>query len=70
MDNIHDNLFNAYAALCFAISEQVDLMAKDNDPAVQLQRARVVRKLAQAVSYLGNPVVVAEDMVRAAEESE
>ena len=63
MDNIHERLFNAYAYTCAAIGAQLDLLAQDNDPAVQLQRARVIRKLAQAVAYLGNPVTVAIDQM-------
>ena len=63
LDTVHERLFNAYAYLCASIGAQLDLLAKDNNPEVQLQRARVVRKLAQAVGYLGHPVTVAIDQM-------
>jgi hypothetical protein len=63
MDNIHGDLFEAYDDLCAAISDQIDLLAAGNNPEVQLRRARVIRKLAQAVAYLGNPVTVAIDQL-------
>lgn len=64
MDNIHGALFTAYHDICTTITAQLYLMTQDNDPVTQLDRARVVRKLAQAVTMLGHTVVVAEDQVR------
>lgn len=63
MDNIHETLFDAYTAACSAIVEQIVLMAQDNDPAVQLDRATVVCELAQAVSTLAYPVTAAIDQM-------
>lgn len=63
MEHLHERLFGAYMDVCSMITAQLDLMAQDNDPQVQMQRARVARKLAQSVMILSHAVVVAEDQV-------
>lgn len=64
MDNIHERLFNAYAYLCASIGAQLDLLAKDNDPEVGFQRARVISELIHGVSSIFHAVSAADDQVR------
>lgn len=57
MDNMKTLLLNAYAEVLAQMVYQTQLMSADNNPAVQMERAKVLYRLARVVDMLTVSVV-------------